>query len=110
MPIYKAPARDTRFIINDVLKLESYSNLPGFEAATPDLTDIVIEEAGKFASEVIAPLNASGDRQGCTRNADGTVTTPDGFKDAYAQFREAGWGTLSLPEEFGGQGLPHVLG
>ena len=110
MPSYKAPTRDARFIVNEVLKLDSYGNLPGFEGATPDIVDVVIEEAGRFAGEVLAPLNASGDAQGCTRAADGSVTTPEGFKAAHAQFREAGWGTLSQPAEFGGQGMPHVLG
>ncbi len=110
MPVYQAPTRDTRFVINEVLKLESYGNLPGFEQATPDVVDTVVEEFGKFVSEVLAPLNAVGDREGCTRNADGSVTTPTGFKAAFDAFREAGWGTLSAPEEFGGQGLPHVLG
>ena len=110
MPIYQAPTRDTRFVINEVLKLESYGNLPGFEAATPDLIDTVVEEFGKFVSEVLAPLNAVGDREGCTRHPDGSVTTPTGFKSAFDEFRAAGWGTLSAPEEFGGQGLPHVLG
>ncbi|MBW8752544.1 MAG: acyl-CoA dehydrogenase C-terminal domain-containing protein [Sphingomonadales bacterium] len=110
MPSYKAPTRDTRFIINEVLKLESYGNLPGFEGLTPDVVDAVIEESGKFAAEVLAPLNASGDAEGCTRAADGSVTTPGGFKEAHRQFREAGWGTLSAPAEFGGQGMPHVLG
>ncbi len=110
MPSYKAPVRDTRFVVNEVLKLENYGNLPGFGSASADIVDAVIEEGGKFVAEVLAPLNASGDRQGCTRHADGTVTTPDGFKQAYDLFREAGWGTLSAPEEFGGQGLPHVLG
>jgi alkylation response protein AidB-like acyl-CoA dehydrogenase len=110
MPVYKAPTRDTRFIINELLKLESYGNLTGFENAGADMVDAVIEEGGKFCSEVLAPLNLSGDQQGCTRNPDGTVTTPDGFKAAHAQFREAGWGTLSAPLEFGGQGMPHVLG
>jgi len=110
MPTYTAPARDTRFIVNEVLKLESYGNLPGFEGASADMIDAVIEEAGKFTSEVVGPLNAPGDQQGCTRHPDGSVTTPDGFKQAYDQFREAGWGTLSAPIEFGGQGLPHVLG
>ena len=109
MPIYQAPTRDTRFVINEVLKLESYNNLPGFEAATPDLVDTVVEEFGKFVSEVLAPLNAVGDREGCTRHADGSVTTPTGFKAAFDAFRAAGWGTLSAPKEFGGQGLPHVL-
>jgi alkylation response protein AidB-like acyl-CoA dehydrogenase len=110
MPAYKAPTRETRFILNEVLKLESFGNLPGFESATADMVDAVVEEAGKFTSEVVAPLNASGDRQGCTRHPDGSVTTPDGFKAAYDQFCEAGWGTLSAPTEFGGQGLPHVVG
>ena len=63
MPSYKAPIRDTRFVINEVLKLESYSNLPGFESATQDLSDAVIEEGGKFVAEVLAPLNLQGDRQ-----------------------------------------------
>ena len=110
MPIYKAPTRDTRFVINEVLKLEQYGNLPTFENAGPDMVETVIEECGKFAGEVLAPINLSGDRQGCTRHADGSVTTPDGFKQAFDLYREAGWGTVAAPEEFGGQGLPHVLG
>ncbi len=110
MPIYKAPTRDTRFVINEVLKLEQYGNLPTFENAGPDMVETVIEECCKFAGEVLAPINLSGDRQGCTRHADGSVTTPDGFKQAFDLYREAGWGTVAAPEEFGGQGLPHVLG
>ncbi len=110
MPIYQAPTRDTRFLINEVIKLESYANLPGFEDATADMIDAVIEECGRFNAEVLAPLNQPGDQQGCTRNADGSVTTPDGFKAAYTMFRKAGWGTLAGPKEWGGQGLPHVLG
>ncbi|WP_068076670.1 acyl-CoA dehydrogenase C-terminal domain-containing protein [Novosphingobium lentum] len=110
MPVYKAPTRDARFVVNELLALESYGNLPGFENATPDMTDAVIDEAGRFTSEVIAPLNQVGDAEGCTRHADGTVTTPTGFKDAYRQYREGAWGTLAAPIEFGGQGLPHVIG
>ena len=110
MPTYTAPTRDTRFIVNEVLDLASYGNLPGFENATPDMIDTVINEAGKFCSEVLAPLNQSGDLEGCTRHPDGSVTTPKGFKEAYDQYRESGWGTISQPEEFGGQGMPHVLG
>jgi alkylation response protein AidB-like acyl-CoA dehydrogenase len=110
MPSYKAPTRDARFIINEVLKLDGYGDLPGFESVTPDIVEAVLEESGRFAGEVLAPLNASGDTQGCTRHPDGSVTTPSGFKEAHVQFREAGWGTLSAPAEFGGQGMPHVLG
>ncbi len=110
MPVFQAPTRDTRFVVNEVLGLESYGHLPRFEAATRDLTDTVIEEAGRFVNEVIAPLNLSGDREGCTRHPDGSVTTPKGFKEAYARYVEAGWGTLAAPEELGGQGLPHVMG
>lgn len=110
MPIYKAPTRDTRFVINEVLKVEQYADLPSFETASADMVETVVEECGKFAAEVLAPLNLSGDQQGCTRHADGSVTTPEGFKQAFDLYREAGWGTLAAPEEFGGQGLPHVLG
>ena len=110
MPSYKAPVRDTLFVINELLQLESFGNLPGFESATTDIVTAVIEEAGKFTSAVLAPLNAPGDAEGCIRNADGSVSTPKGFKEAFVQFREAGWGTISAPEQFGGQGMPEVLG
>jgi len=110
MPIYNAPTRDFRFIINEMLDIESYGNLPGFENASEDLVNSILEEGGKFTSEVIAPLNQIGDQQGCTRHDDGSVTTPPGFKEAFNQYREAGWGTLTQPEELGGQGLPQVIG
>ncbi|HET9630478.1 MAG TPA: acyl-CoA dehydrogenase family protein, partial [Novosphingobium sp.] len=110
MPTYKAPVRDARFVIEEVLKIGEFGNLPGFGAATSDLVATVLEESGKFAAEVCAPLNLPGDRAGCVRNPDGSVTTPPGFREAYARFVESGWGTLSHPEAFGGQGLPHVLG
>ncbi|MFM6951438.1 MAG: acyl-CoA dehydrogenase C-terminal domain-containing protein [Novosphingobium sp.] len=110
MPVYKAPTRDARFLINEVLRIQDYAALPGFEGATPDMVDAVVEEAGKFCSEVLAPINLAGDQAGCTRHADGSVTVPAVYKPAFAQFREAGWSTLSVAEEFGGQGLPHVLG
>ena len=110
MPIYTAPARDTRFVINEMLDLASYGNLPGFESATPDMIDAVVGEAARFCGEVLAPINLSGDQEGCTRHDDGTVTTPKGYKEAFDQFRAAGWSTLSAPEKFGGQGMPHVLG
>ena len=110
MPIYRAPVKETRFILHDVLDIGRHSNLPGFGSAAPDLVDAILEEAGRFASEVLAPLNRVGDEVGCTRADDGSVTTPQGFKEAFRQFREAGWPTLVAPEAYGGQGLPQVVG
>ncbi|WP_010544963.1 acyl-CoA dehydrogenase C-terminal domain-containing protein [Sphingomonas elodea] len=109
MPQFTPPVRDTRFVLDRVIGLDRYTNLPHFQAATPDVVDAVLEEGGKFVAEVLFPINHSGDQQGCTRHADGSVTTPEGFRHAYQQFVESGWGTLSAPAEYGGQGMPHVV-
>ncbi|MGK9200137.1 MULTISPECIES: acyl-CoA dehydrogenase C-terminal domain-containing protein [Sinorhizobium] len=109
MPIYKAPVDDTLFILNDVLGIERYHNLPGFADATPDMTAAVLGEAAKLAEEVLFPINLSGDQEGCKRHEDGSVTVPKGFKEAYDLYREGGWLGLAAPEEFGGQGLPYTL-
>jgi alkylation response protein AidB-like acyl-CoA dehydrogenase len=109
MPQYTPPVRDTRFVLEHVVGLNNYANYPGFEAATPDVVEAVLEEGGRFVAEVLFPLNQSGDQEGCTRHADGSVTTPKGFKEAYRQFVESGWATLGNHPAYGGQGMPHVV-
>jgi alkylation response protein AidB-like acyl-CoA dehydrogenase len=105
MTSYIPPARDTRFVLTELLGVADHPRLD----VDADLVETIVGEAGRFAAEVIAPLNRVADAQGCTRHADGSVTTPTGFPEAYRAYVESGWGTLALPEEYGGQGLPHVL-
>ena len=90
MTTYTAPVDDMRFVINELAGLGSVAALPGMEEVTPDLVDAILEEAGKFGTEVLAPLNEVGDQQGCTLE-NGVVRMPEGFGDAYAQFIEMGW-------------------
>ncbi|HEX5380067.1 MAG TPA: acyl-CoA dehydrogenase C-terminal domain-containing protein [Phenylobacterium sp.] len=106
---YQPPVRDHVFLLRDVLEIEKYANLPGFADASMDVVEQIIEEAGKFTSEVLAPLNAVGDKQGCVWSPDHTVTTPKGFKEAYRLLVEGGWPALGSDTAYGGQGLPHVV-
>jgi len=108
MPSYNAPVKDQLFVLNDVLNVNQYNNVPGFADATPDIISAVLEEGGKFCENVLYPLNKTGDREGCTLK-DGEVTTPTGFKDAYKQMTEGGWTALSADPQYGGQGLPAYL-
>ncbi len=109
MPIYKAPVEDVLFLLDDVLHYDRYNNLPGFADASRDVVEAVLNEAAKIAEQVLQPLNLTGDREGCKRAADGSVTTPKGFREAYKAYSEGGWISLPMPTEYGGQGLPVVL-
>jgi alkylation response protein AidB-like acyl-CoA dehydrogenase len=110
MSKYEAPLADIRFVIHDVLRLESQlARMPALSAATRDVVDAVLEEAGRFTAQVLAPLNLSGDAEGCQLDH-GAVTTPSGFKEAYRQFTDGGWTGLTAEPEYGGQGMPEVLG
>ncbi|HLO64279.1 MAG TPA: acyl-CoA dehydrogenase C-terminal domain-containing protein [Azonexus sp.] len=109
MSDYRAPVKDMRFAMDELAGFRELSQLPGLEEATPDLADAILDEAAKFAGEVLAPLNRVGDREGCKLTANG-VTTPPGWKEAYKAFCEAGWNGISSPAEYGGQGLPDTLG
>lgn len=109
---YAAPLADLRFALYDVLGADAlYARLPGCEAATRDVIDAVLEEAAKFAEQVLAPINQSGDAEGCTFDAaTQSVRTPKGFRHAFAQYVDGGWIGLTADEQFGGQGLPETLG
>lgn len=107
MPTFTAPTKDQQFILHDVLTISEMA-IPGYGDLDRDFTDAVLTEAGKLASEVLAPLNMVGDKQGCTLE-NGVVRVPDGFKDAYDKMAEGGWMSMDIPEEFGGQGLPHIM-
>ena len=108
MPTYRAPVADMAFLLNDVLRIEEYSNIPGFDEASPDLVQAILAEGAKLAEEVLHPINLSGDEEGC-KLENGVVTTPKGFPEAYRLYAEAGWTSLTADPEYGGQGLPGVL-
>ena len=108
MPSYTAPAKDMQFILHDVLAL-SASDIPGYAELEADFTSAILEEAGKISAGVLHPLNVIGDTEGC-RLENGVVYTPTGFKAAFEQMKEGGWTGLDMPEEFGGQNMPYVIG
>ncbi len=108
MSDYVAPLKDMQFVLRELAGLDEVAALPGYEEATPDLVDAVLEEAGKFANGVLSPINFTGDQVGAKFNA-GNVTTAPGWNDAYKQFCESGWSALAGEPDFGGQGLPHIV-
>jgi len=108
MSAYTAPLKDMKFVMRELAGLEAVAKLPGYADATPDTVDAILEEASKFASEILDPINYSGDQEGSVWK-DGVVTTPKGFKQAYKQYVEGGWGALPFGPEWGGQGLPKLV-
>ena len=106
---YAAPLEEMRFVLDRLAGLPEIAALPGYEDAQPDVVEAILTEAARFASEVLAPLNATGDRQGCRWGEGGRVTTPDGFPLAYRQFVDAGWHTMPVSPAIGGQGMPALL-
>ena len=108
MPSYTAPIKDMQFVLHNVLNVTE-SSIPGYEELEADFTSAILEEAGKLTSEVLAPLNAVGDKEGC-RLENGVVYTPKGFKEAFAKVKEGGWTGLDMPEQYGGQNMPYILG
>jgi alkylation response protein AidB-like acyl-CoA dehydrogenase len=109
MSQYHAPLAEMQFVLNELAGLAQISQLPGFGDATPDTASAILEEASKFATDVLDPLNIVGDREGARRQDDGTVTMPPGFKDAYRQYCANGWMGFAKNPEYGGQGLPQLL-
>jgi alkylation response protein AidB-like acyl-CoA dehydrogenase len=110
MPSYTPPLRDMQFVLHELLEVETQlRKLPQHSDIDAATIDSVLEEGGRFCAEVLFPLNQIGDREGCTYHGDGVVTAPTGFKEAYAQFIEAGWPSLGADPQYGGQGLPHVV-
>ena len=108
MSAYVAPLKDMRFVLNELAGLAEVAKLPQFEEATPDTVDAILEEASKFAAEVLDPINYSGDQEG-SKLSDGEVRTPRGFRDAYRKFCDGGWNALPFEHEWGGQGLPRLV-
>ena len=108
MSAYNAPLKDMKFVLNELAGLSEVAKLPGCEEATPDTVDAILEEAARFAGEVLDPLNRSGDQEG-SKWSDGSVRTPKGFREAYRKFAEGGWNALPFEPDWGGQGLPKLV-
>jgi 3-(methylthio)propanoyl-CoA dehydrogenase len=108
MSTYQAPLKDMKFVLHELAGLEELAQLPGYQEASPDTVDAILEEASKFAAGVLDPINYSGDQEG-SKWADGAVRTPKGFREAYKQFCEGGWNALPFEAEWGGQGLPRLV-
>ena len=109
MPIYHAPLRDIDFILNEIVGIDAVARLPGYEEATPDLVRTLVEESAKLCENILLPLNRTGDEEGCAFE-NGVVRTPKGFKEAYDAYVKGGWTGLTCAPEWGGQGMPNVLG
>ena len=108
MSNYVAPTKELQFVMKELADIESIAKFPGFEEATPDMIEAILEEAGKLATHVLDPINLCGDQQGA-KLVDGKVQAADGFKEAYQQFAESGWTSVNMPEQYGGQGLPFLI-
>src|SRR4051794_39629880 len=108
MSTYRAPLQDMNFVLNELAGLSQIADLPGYEDAAPDTVAAILDEAAKFATDVLDPLNVTGDREGAQWQEGFKVKTPSGFADAYSRFVESGWNGLPVSTEFGGQGLPEL--
>lgn len=109
MTSYRAPVAETLFLLKHVLRIDDYRDIDAFSELSDDLLLAILEGAGQFSAAVLAPINAAGDAEGCTRHPDGSVTTPRGFKAAFDRLREGGWNNLAVSAEDGGPGLPYVV-
>src|SRR6056297_2363667 len=107
MPSYTAPVKDMQFVLHELLGIAE-TGITGYGDLDAEFTGAILEEAGKLASDVLAPLNAVGDAQGCVLE-NGVVRTPEGFKDAFEQVKAGGWPGIDLPEEYGGQNMPYIM-
>ena len=110
MSEYSPPLDDMKFALKEVVDVSSLANFPPFADIGLESLDDILDEAGRFFHEVISPTNRAGDLEGSSLNQDGTVSTPTGFKEAYAQYVDAGWGAISFDPEYGGGGFPWLVG